>query len=849
MRPARPSIGHAGVCLALALAISALVLAIPASGATSTGAVISNGTVSLGVLATGDLNYDCAGAGDSGCPAASAGSGESIVGIRYVPNNTDAISPGCQCEGWGAADVGSGLSGGANESSGGTTNLTPVSFTASASTAVSVVDIADPSIPNAKMRVTQDYHPSAASANLYEDVVTIENTGSVAFTDLRYRRVMDWDVEPTAFSEWVTIQNPGSSPQLVFDSDNGFASEDPLSGPSYIDSESVCGVAYTGVCTFTNLGSGGTYPTVTSPADHGSLFDFSFGAVAPGTSIKFKVLYGAAPSQAQALAALAAAGAEVYSLGKSNCPEQFSTVAGCDALAANSGVELGLPNTFMFGFVTTSADIRITKTDSPDPVRVGQDLTFTLTVQNAGPNAASAVQVTDTLPAGVTFKSATSTKGTCSGSATVTCDLGTVANNATETVTIVVTPTNAGTLSNTATVSTASADANLANNSSTTTTTVNPRSANLSITKGDAPDPVTAGQSLTYTLTVANAGPDAAAAVTVSDPLPAGVSFVSATPSVGSCSGTSTVSCTLGTLNSGASATVTIVVTANNGPLSNTATVSSTTSDPNSANNSATATTTVNQPAASANLSITKGDAPDPVTAGQSLTYTLTVANAGPDAAAAVTVSDPLPAGVSFVSATPSVGSCSGTSTVSCTLGTLNSGASATVTIVVTANNGPLSNTATVSSTTSDPNSANNSATATTTVNAGNRPPICTGVTASMDALWPPNHKLVLVTLTGGTDPDGDSVAITIVGVTQDEPVKDNPLDEPDALIASPRGSVWLRAERNGDGDGRVYRISYIASDGKGGTCSGVVIVGVPHDVGAHDAAVDSGSVFDSFWG
>ena len=86
-----------------------------------------------------------------------------------------------------------------------------------------------------------------------------------------------------------------------------------------------------------------------------------------------------------------------------------------------------------------------------------------------------------------------------------------------------------------------------------------------------------------------------------------------------------------------------------------------------SANNSATATTTVN-PAATphADLSITKGDAPDPVAAGSSLTYTLTVPNGGPDAAAAVEVSDTLPAGVSFVSASPSVGRASGTATVSC---------------------------------------------------------------------------------------------------------------------------------------------------------------------------------------
>lgn len=122
-----------------------------------------------------------------------------------------------------------------------------------------------------------------------------------------------------------------------------------------------------------------------------------------------------------------------------------------------------------------------------------------------------------------------------------------------------------------------------------------PPLADLSITKTDSPDPLTLPGNLTYTLTVANAGPDAAAAVTVSDTLPAGVSFVSATPSTGSCSGTATITCTLGSLASGASATVTIVVTptAANPALSNTATVTSTTDDPVSANNSAGATTVV----------------------------------------------------------------------------------------------------------------------------------------------------------------------------------------------------------------------------------------------------------------
>ena len=108
--------------------------------------------------------------------------------------------------------MGSGLNGGSNQSFGGATNLTPVSFTTTAIDRGLGCGYQRSVDPGAKMRVTHDYHPSAANANLYEVSVTIENTGSVAFTDLRYRRVMDWDVEPTAFDEWVTIQNPGTRP-------------------------------------------------------------------------------------------------------------------------------------------------------------------------------------------------------------------------------------------------------------------------------------------------------------------------------------------------------------------------------------------------------------------------------------------------------------------------------------------------------------------------------------------------------------------------------------------------------------------------------------------------------------
>lgn len=111
-----------------------------------------------------------------------------------------------------------------------------------------------------------------------------------------------------------------------------------------------------------------------------------------------------------------------------------------------------------------------------------------------------------------------------------------------------------------------------------------------------------------------------------------------------------------------------------------------------------------------------------------------------------------------------------------------------------------------------------------------NNPPSCASVVASPDRLWPPNHKLRLITLSGATDPDGDTVTLTVTGVTQDEPISGlGPGDlSPDAQAGTQSNTVFVRAERSDTGDGRVYRISFMGTDGNGGTCSGTANVGVP---------------------
>jgi hypothetical protein len=127
-----------------------------------------------------------------------------------------------------------------------------------------------------------------------------------------------------------------------------------------------------------------------------------------------------------------------------------------------------------------------------------------------------------------------------------------------------------------------------------------------------------------------------------------------------------------------------------------------------------------------------------------------------------------------------------------------------------------------------------------------NAPPTCHAARSSRATLWPPDHRMVPVGVTGVSDPDGDRVSVTITGVTQDEPVDgaDDGHTAPDAVLEG--GIVLLRAERSGRGNGRVYRVEFTASDDDGASCSGAVDVAVPHDQGRGHVPVDDGQAYDS---
>jgi large repetitive protein len=382
--------------------------------------------------------------------------------------------------------------------------------------------------------------------------------------------------------------------------------------------------------------------------------------------------------------------------------------------------------------VTASADVRISKTISSASFVAGAPVSYQLAVSNLGPSAAAGpVTVDDPLPAGAAFGSAGGTGWTCDPipagtiGATLHCSLpGPIAvgaGPAAITVTLTLPAGQTAAVPNTATVSAGTPDPAPGNNSSTVTRTPTTQ-ADLQITKQHLTGTFVAGGTADYQIDVHNAGESDAAGVQLTDPLPAGLGYAgfSSTDPNWSCSATgATVQCGyLGSLPAGTTSSLTLTVNLASdftGPAVNTATVSAGTADPVPGNNSSTDNSAVTEVA---DLSISKTSAGSAV-AGTGLGYSLAVHNAGPsDVAGPVTVTDPLPAGLSYTSATGTGWSCgydSTARTVSCTLAAgLAAGADAPAIALATTVNpdvGPSSlvNTGNVASGTTDDDLANNS--------------------------------------------------------------------------------------------------------------------------------------------
>jgi len=391
--------------------------------------------------------------------------------------------------------------------------------------------------------------------------------------------------------------------------------------------------------------------------------------------------------------------------------------------------------------VADSADLAVTNTAAPIPVLATGTITYTQVVTNNGPSAATSVVLTDMLPANTTLASLTGPAGWTCTPATFTCtDPSLAPGSATITYTVTV---NAGTaagtaIKETASVSSAVTDPNLANNSATAADVVATNAqADLIMTNVAAPTSVAAGSNITYTQGVTNNGPAAATAgMTITETTPPNTTFVSMTPPAGWTCGTlpavggaGTITCTDSTaLALNGSASFTLVLQVNSVAPSGTNitdTVTATAADivPSLTTNTASATVVVANPG-SVDMSIVKTGTPNPVTEGTPLTYTLTVTNNSTTTSATnVTVTDSLPSVETYLSTSTTQGTCSEAGgTVTCLLGTMANSTTATISILtIPGATGFVTNTASVAADQTDPNPGNNTSTQTETVTAPTR--------------------------------------------------------------------------------------------------------------------------------
>ena len=376
--------------------------------------------------------------------------------------------------------------------------------------------------------------------------------------------------------------------------------------------------------------------------------------------------------------------------------------------------------------VAAAADLVVATTVDRTSAAVGDTVTYLVSVTNAGPSTATGVVLTNALPVGATVGSVTSSQGTCDAAAPRVCTLGSLAPGASATLTVVVqaTSANGGALMTDRAAATANEfDPVIANNAAQASSAVGD-AADLRIVKTADRTSAQVGDTITWTLTATNLGPQAATGVTVSDVIPAGVTITSATASAGTCAIGAPVSCSLGGLASGATATITVVGrverAAAGSPLAGQATITGAELDPVLANNVSAASVTIG---AAADLRVTKVVDQTAPSIGDAVSWTIQVFNDGPQSATGVQVTDVVPAGAPITAVTSSAGTCTRTGqSVVCAIGTLASGASATVTVqsrvATSAGGAVLDNAASASSAVRDPDTANNSATARATAGA-----------------------------------------------------------------------------------------------------------------------------------
>ncbi|UCC83107.1 MAG: DUF11 domain-containing protein [Gemmatimonadota bacterium] len=364
--------------------------------------------------------------------------------------------------------------------------------------------------------------------------------------------------------------------------------------------------------------------------------------------------------------------------------------------------------------VGEQADLEVTKT-GPANELANDTVTYVITTTNNGPSTATNVTVTDTLPSGVTFLAATNGGVYTEPDSVVTWTIASLANGASQVDTVKVLAPATGTLDNVAAAASDTGDPDATNDTSSVMTAVTEQ-ADLEVAK-TGPATALVGDTITYVITTANNGPSDAQGVVVSDQLPAGVTFVSTTRGASESGGVVTWP-VIASLASGASVIDTVkIVAAAPGSLLDIASATAATADPDGSNNDGSApaarvTTTVGE---QADIEVAK-TGPSSASPGDTITYVITVTNIGPSAAIDVVLTDPLPAGVTYVSSSRGATE-SGNVVTWPAHATLAVDESFVDTLVVLApSTSPVENVASTAASTVDPNTDNNTGRHTTTI-------------------------------------------------------------------------------------------------------------------------------------
>lgn len=366
-----------------------------------------------------------------------------------------------------------------------------------------------------------------------------------------------------------------------------------------------------------------------------------------------------------------------------------------------------------FDVKEASVDLQLTKSASSDSVKVGEQITYTITVSNSGQGTAKEIQVTDKIPDGTAFVSFDTAKGSYDQTSGI-WSVGELAPGESAVLTITVTTDTTGPKINNAEATTSSNDADPSNNAASASVTVQEASVDLALTKSASPESLNIGEQISYTVTVTNNGQGTAKDVQVTDKVPEGTTLVSSEPAKGTYDQASGI-WSVGELASEESAILTLIVTADtSGSKTNAAEATTSSIDVDSSNNAASATTTVQE--ASVDLLLTKSVSPELANPSEQVTFTITVSNKGPGTAKDVQVTDKIPEGTTLVSPETAKGSYDQSSGI-WSAGELAPEESAVLTLVVTADApGSKTNSAEATTSSNDADPSNNAASAEFTV-------------------------------------------------------------------------------------------------------------------------------------